>query len=184
MEDRQIIDLYWRRDEAAIEETQHKYGGLCRAVALRILRSAEDAEECVSDTWLSAWHAIPPRRPERLGAFLSRITRNGALMRLRKQSAAKRGGGELPLALEELGEIAGGASPETLVEQRELTETLDRFLSTLSAGDRILFLGRYWALAGVAELAERSGCSESKVKSSLWRSRKKLRQFLEKEGLL
>ena len=104
MEDHEIVQLYWERDERAIGESEKKYGGLCRSVALRVLENIEDSEECVSDTWLRSWNVIPPQRPNLLGAFLARITRNLALDRWRASHAAKRYGGETALALEELGD--------------------------------------------------------------------------------
>ena len=104
MRDSEITELYWRRDEAAITQSKLKYGAYCRAIAVNILGSPEDADECVSDTWLSAWNSIPPARPARLSAFLGRITRNRAIDQYRRDRAVKRAGGELPLCLDELGE--------------------------------------------------------------------------------
>ena len=102
MEDSAIIDLYWAREERALSETDTKYGGYCRSIAHNILRNREDTEECVSDTWLHAWNAMPPQRPSILSSFLGRITRNLSFDRCRRQNAEKRGGGSLPLALDEL----------------------------------------------------------------------------------
>ena len=104
MEDSAIIDLYWAREERALSETDTKYGGYCRSIAHNILKNREDSEECVSDTWLHAWNAMPPQRPSILSSFLGRITRNLSFDRCRRQNAEKRGGGSLPLALDELSE--------------------------------------------------------------------------------
>lgn len=181
MEDHQIIELYWARSESAIEETSSKYGSYCGAIAYRILQDREDTEECVSDTWLKAWNAMPPKRPGKLSAFLGTITRNLALKRWESRSAEKRGGGQVSLALEELeGSIADPAdSPE---EQAILLDALNRFLSGLSPQARIIFLRRYWYLCPVEEIARMGKMSEGAVKMSLHRSRRALRRQLEKEG--
>jgi len=181
VEDHQIIELYWARSESAIEETSSKYGPYCGTIAYRILQDREDTEECVSDTWLKAWNAMPPQRPGRLSAFLGTITRNLALKRWERRSAEKRGGGQVSLALEELeGSIADPAnSPE---EQAILLDALNRFLSGLTPQARVIFLRRYWYLCPVEEIARMGEMSEGAVKMSLHRSRRALRRQLEKEG--
>ena len=185
MEDRQIIDLYFRRDEDAIVRTREKYGGYCHRIALNILAAHEDAEECVSDTWLRAWNAIPPSRPDPLRAFLGRITRNLALTRWRESRAQKRGGGETALAFEELSDcLPGGAEPERIAEANALADAVNAFLATLKPRERNVFLARYWYFAPLREIAARTGKSESAVKSSLFRTRQKLYDHLKKEGLL
>lgn len=181
MEDAAIIALYWERSESAVERTQAKYGARCRGIAWNILRSDADSEECVNDTWLRAWEAMPPERPEKLGAFLGRITRNLALDRLKKRGSQKRGGGRLELALSELEEcVPSGGDP---ADELALRELLDRFLASLSEEARVIFLRRYWYMLSVEEIARGMGASRSKVKSSLMRSREKLRALLEKEGI-
>lgn len=183
MEDEQIISLFWARDERAIEELAHRHGGLCRAMALRMLGSFQDAEECLSDALMAAWNSIPPRRPEKLSAYLARLTRNQALKRRRDSERLKRGGGELNLAYEELDEcLPDPESTEQCWEQRELSAALERFLRGLPAAERRLFLRRYWGCESLRELAAANGWSESKVKSMLFRTRKKLRDYLIKEG--
>ena len=184
MDDLQIIDLYWARSESAVAETSRKYGPYCRSIAYGILRSEEDSEECVNDTWLHAWNAMPDQRPERLSAFLGRITRNLALKKREKDSAKKRGAGEVPLALEELTECLPYADhSDRIVEDMVLADALNRFLASLKAEKRKIFLRRYWYLSPVREIAADLGISESKVKMSLLRSRSELRQMLEKEGI-
>ena len=183
MEDREIVQLYWDRDERAIAESDVKYGPLCRSVALRILTVPEDSEECVSDTWLRSWNAIPPKRPDPLGPFLARITRNLALDRWRRDHTEKRYGGETALALEELGELVSGESLEEEAERRELIRALNGFLEGLSKGERDLFLRRYLAFETLECLAEQSGRSVSGVHKRLGRLREKLREHLEKEGI-
>ena len=183
MEDERIVELFFRRDERAIEEAAYAHGGLCRSLALRLLGDFQDAEECVSDTLLAAWNSIPPHRPEKLPAYLARLTRNLALRRRRDAERLKRGGGEADMALEELEEcLPARESVERTVERRELAKALERFLRTLSRTERRVFLGRYWYCESVRELAERFGFSESKVKSMLCRTRERLRRYLEKEG--
>ena len=183
MEDREIVQLYWDRDERASEESERKYGGLCRSVALRVLESMEDSEECVSDTWLRSWNVIPPQRPNLLGAFLARITRNLALDRWRASHAAKRLGGETALALEELGDCVSGESLENEVDRRELARVLNAFLRSLPEGDRNLFLRRYWSVETLESLAKQEGMSVSALHRKLRRLRSALADYLKKEGI-
>ena len=183
-EDSKIIDLYWARKEQALAETDAKYGNYCRTIARNILRNFEDTEECVSDTWLHAWNSMPPQRPGILSAFLGRITRNLSFDRCKYQQAAKRGGGALPLALDELGEcIPASGRVEHELEQKELAAAIDRFLRTLPEKDCNLFLRRYWYVDSISVIADRYGMKENTVKSILFRTREKLRKFLGEEGI-
>ena len=184
LEDSKIIDLYWARKEQALAETDAKYGNYCRTIARNILRNFEDTEECVSDTWLHAWNSMPPQRPGILSAFLGRITRNLSFDRCKYQQAAKRGGGALPLALDELGEcIPSAQRVEYALEQKELAAAIDRFLRTLPEKDCNLFLRRYWYVDSISVIADRYGMKENTVKSILFRTREKLRKFLGEEGI-
>ena len=184
-EDQKIIDLYWNRSENAITETAVKYGRYCTSIAYGILKSREDAQECVSDAYLMAWNAIPPRRPADLGTYLGKITRNLSIDRLRTRSREKRGGGEVDVALEELEDcIAGSDTAEGTLQRKELQAALNRFLETLPERERAFFVSRYWYLRSVGEIAEKTGLSAGSVKTQLCRTRKKLRFFLEKEDLL
>lgn len=184
MEDSAIISLYFSRSEKAISETDRKYGAYCYAIANNILSSREDSEESVNDTYLAAWNSIPPQYPNALAAFLGKITRYISLDRWRKGRAAKRGGGELPLALEELGDcVSGEESPEKVIMNRELTRCINHFLDDLPEPERKVFICRYWYLDSIGEIGKRFGFSESKVKSMLYRLRGKLRGELEEEGL-
>ena len=181
MDDRSIIDLYWQRDERAISETDAKYGPFCFSLARRILDQRQDAEECVSDTWLRAWNTMPPQRPNYLQQFLAKITRNLALDRWRVYHAGKRSA--LTVALEELEEcLAVGGGVEEPLRQKELSEALDRFLYTLPARDRGVFLRRYFYVESTGEIAKRYGLKESNVLTILSRTRKKLKEQLRKEG--
>ncbi len=183
MEDAEIVRLYWDRDEQAITESDTKYGPLCRRIALGILTIPEDGEECVSDTWLRAWNAMPPQRPTRLGAFLGRLTRNLALDRWRRDHAEKRYGGETALALEELGDIVSGESLEEEVQRRALGEALNGFLGSLGERDRSLLLRRYWGLETLESLAKAEGMSLSALHRRLGKLRERLAEHLQKEGI-
>ena len=183
MEDGQIIDLYWNRDQRAIGETDGKYGRLLHSIAWNLLRSREDSEECVNDTYLRAWEAIPPARPGAFRTWLGQITRNLSLDRWKSRRAEKRGGGA-ELLLGELEDcLPAPAGAARSVEDGELAELLSAFLRGLSQEARAMFLRRYWYGESVAEVAKALGCGEGKVKSSLFRSRKALRGYLEKEGI-
>ena len=184
MEDRKIVDLYWQRDENAIPETAAKFGGYCRTIAYNILADAEDAEECLNDTWLRAWNTMPTNRPNKLAPYLGKLSRWISLTRLREKTSLKRGGGETALVLDELAEaVDSGADVEKAVELKELNAALRRFLKSLGETERQVFLARYWFIASIAEIAEKFGFSESKVNSMLHRTRKKLLSYLKEEGL-
>lgn len=185
MDDEAIIALYWARNEAAIRATDVKYGRFCSRVAWNILADAEDARECVNDTYLAAWRSMPPKRPTALGAYLGSITRNLSLVRLRARNTQKRGGGEVPLCLDELAECVPSRSRvEERVELSELAEAVNRFLGALGDDERELFVCRYFFAAPLSELAERFGWSEGRVRTRLCRTRAKLRKFLVGEGLI
>ena len=184
MDDSAIIDLYWARDERALEQTDLKYGKLCRTIAFNILHSQEDTEECVNDTWLRAWNAMPPNRPSVLSAFLSRITRNLALDTYKATKAEKRGGGQLPVALDELGDcVAGLYNVEQEMAYRDLVALLDGFLRQLPEKECCIFLRRYWYADSTKDIARRYGMPEGSVKSQLSRTRQKLKKMLEQEGV-
>lgn len=184
MDDKQILDLYWERSEAAISETSKKYGKYCRYIAFNILHNDEDSEECVNDTYLRAWNSIPPNRPFVLKTFLGKITRNLSLDRYELLNAKKRNGGQMPLVFDEIQEcIPSLDSTENIVEEIALTDILNRFLSSLSLEQRKIFMRRYWYLSPIKEIATEYGMSESKIKMSLFRSRNELKKLLEKEGI-
>ena len=182
MEDAEIVQLYWDRDQRAIEESDQKYGPLCRGVALRILESPEDSEECVSDTWLRSWNVMPPQRPSRLGAFLAKITRNLALDRWRRDHAEKRYAGETPLVLEELEDVVSGESLEAELQRRELARALNSFLRSLPERDRELLLRRYWGMETLESLAKAEGMSLTALHRRLGKLRNRLADHLRKEG--
>lgn len=185
MEDVKIIDLFWQRDQEAIEQVKTRYGAYCYTIALNILQDREDAAECENDTYLRAWESIPPERPSRLRVYMGTITRRLALDRWRKAHAEKRGGGQVALSLEELGEcVPATARVEQAAESGETARMISDFLWTLPRTECDLFLRRYWYLDSIEQIARCYGFSESKVKMTLKRTRDKLRVALEKEGIL
>jgi len=184
MEDHAIIGLYWTRDPEAIMQTSKKYGNYCHTIARNILWDRRDVEECVNDTWLNAWNAMPEDRPNMLAQYLGKITRNLAINRWRASHAEKRGGGEIPLVLEELSECVSSSNALQALELVELEEIINQFLHTLPERECDLFLRRYWFAEPTVDIAKRCGIRENTVRTKLFRTRKKLQQHLEKEGLL
>jgi len=184
MDDMKIVNLYWARSERAIEETEQKYGKYCRTISYNILANTADAEECVNDTWMQAWNSMPSNRPSRLAPYLGKLTRWLSLSRLRENNSLRRGGGEMPLILDELAEtLDSGVDTAQELEIRELNRALRRMVEELEKDERDVFLGRYWYAASVKEIAEKCGFSESKVKTMLHRTRNKLLRQLKGEGL-
>lgn len=185
MNDERIIELFQKRDEQAIRESMAAYGNYCRSVAAGILPDPADAEEAVADTWLSAWDSIPPHCPKYLRLFLGRITRNHAVSIWRRNNARVRGGGQLPLALEELGECASPeGSPETAVSTGELARSITAFLKTEPAMRRCVFLRRYFYLEEIQVIAGRYGLKVANVRMMLTRTRQKLKKYLIQEGYI
>ena len=183
MEDSQIIDLYYARNEEAIPATDRKYGPYCRTIARNVLSRWEDTEECVNDTWLTAWNRMPPDLPQCLRAFLGRITRNLAISRFRANRAQKRGSG-MEVLLSELEDcIPASQTVELEIEEKELTEHIDRWLRSLDREDRILFVRRYWNGDSVQDLARELGIRPNAMTKRLLRLREGLRQHLEKMGV-
>ena len=185
MEDAEILDMYFSREEAALSETKTKYGRRLFKVSNNILHSSEDAEENVNDTLLKSWNVIPPSRPLMFGAFLAKIARNLSLNKWEAKNAAKRGGGEVGIMLGELEECIPSAdnSPEEAHEALVVTDTINIFLSTLDKPARVAFILRYFHSESISTISTRFKMSESKIKSLLFRTRKKLRTHLEKEGI-
>ena len=183
MEDPEIIKLYFARDEQAITETRLQYGGYCTTIAYNILASLEETEECVSDTYLHTWNAIPPTEPRSLKYFVGKITRNLALNRARDAGAQKRAGSQYALCLDDLENlISDRSSPEKLLDAKALGQTISEFLYTLPPGKRNLFVLRYWHFTPIPALANAMNMRETTVRSELYRLRRKLKAYLEKEG--
>ena len=184
MEDMDIIDLFFARDEDAVIETRAKYGARLYKTSLNILGNFQDSEEIVNDTLLKAWESIPPNRPLLLGAYVAKIARNLAINKYRARSAAKRGGGEADALIAELGEcIGGGVEPEKAYEKNQLSLAINEFLAKQSKEARVIFVLRYFHGESILGLADRLSMSESKIKSVLFRTRKKLQEHLKKEEL-
>ncbi len=185
MDDSTIIRLFNERNEAAISETDKKYGAYCLVIAKNILSSPQDAEECLNDTYLAAWNTIPPTLPKCLRAFLGRLTRNISLKRYRDDRAKKRGGDNVTLALDELEAcLSLSESPEQEYIRAELENAINRFLHSLPPRDCDIFICRYYFLHPTAEIARRAGLKPDYVRTVLSRTREKLRQHLIKENLL
>lgn len=184
MKDQEIIELYWKRDEAAISATADTYGKYCHCISYNILHNNEDADECVNDTWLNAWESIPPQKPNRLATYLGKITRNLSLNRYSLRTAQKRGMGQVELTLSELEEcVPAQTDLEQIVDEMVLVDAIEAFLHAQPRTARSIFIGRYWYLYPIRELADAYRMSESKVVSLLFRMRNKLKLHLEKEGI-
>lgn len=182
MEDLQIIDLFFARNEQAIRETDAKYGRLCFSVANKILESNEDSEECVNDTWLRAWDEIPPTRPNHLSAFLCKITRILSLKKLEFSSAMKRTS-SIVVSFEELEGVLQDERIAPVTEAAELGSLISDFLRREKTDARNVFLRKYLFFDTVEEIAEHFGMNENTVKSMLFRTRNRLREYLRKEGI-
>lgn len=179
MDDRSIIELYFARNEQAIKETADKYGGLCQGVAHNILGNAQDAEECVNDTYAELWNAIPPAQPDHLSAFICRVTRNLSLKRLRALTRQKCSR-DVTVSFSELEDVL----PDQAVDGREgeIAAAISAFLRGQNEQVRDVFVRKYYFFDSVAQIAGRYGYSQSKVKSMLYHTREKLKVYLNKEG--
>lgn len=183
MDDSKIIELYWERKEDAIKETSLKYGGLCTHIARNILSSYEDSEECVNDTYFALWNAIPSQKPSIFSAFISRITRNLALKKYEYISAAKRNPAAIT-SFEELDDcVSGTDNVESEVESRQIENMISTFLWRQGEEKRNVFIRRYWYFDSIETICSSTGFSQSKVKSMLYEMRRKLRAYLESEGV-
>ncbi|MBR1555652.1 MAG: sigma-70 family RNA polymerase sigma factor [Oscillospiraceae bacterium] len=185
MDDAQIIELYFRRNQDAVRETEKEYGAYCFSIADNILHNQQDDEECISDTWLRAWNSIPPQKPARLKLFLGKITRNLAFDRYRQKTAGKRGNGEFTAVLDELAEcVASPDDVEKSFDARILRQRLNDFLKSLPQRERQIFLKRYFYAESVKNIAEEFQISANYCTVILKRVRKKLQAYLEQEGFL
>jgi len=182
MLDEEIIELFFERSEKALKELETKYGKICLKTSYNILGNVSDAEECVNDSYLGVWHAIPPTKPNPLLAFLLKIVRNVSLNRYHKEHAMKRNS-SYDLAVEELSEfLAAKESVESLIEAKELTKTIEDFLETLNKQNRVIFMRRYWFFDDYEQIAKRVGISEKNVSVKLTRIRKQLKDYLAERG--
>lgn len=184
MEDVGIVSLYWKRDEAAIDHTEKKYGRYLTAIAYNILADTEDSKESVNDTYLAAWNSMPPHKPAVLSTYLGKLTRRISIDLFRKRTSEKRGGGEYALSLEELGDCIGSNSTEEAADVQALSEAIAGFLQDISPDARNVFLGRYYYLDPVKKIACYCGITEAKCKILLHRTRQALWTYLQKEGFV
>lgn len=183
MDDKQIIELYRKRDEDAIRRTEQKYANYLFTIAQNVLGSAEDSSECLNDTYFKAWNSIPPHNPPNLAFYLGKITRELAIGRWHKRRAAKRGGSQFALSLDELEEcLPAGSSPEQEADAGQLALSIGSYLRGCSAQARSAFIRRYYFCDSIRAIANDGGMSEAKVKSLLFRTRAGLKKYLEKEG--
>ena len=184
MQDDEIVQLLWKRQEEGIAQMQAKYKRYCGAIARRILANPEDTEECVNDTWLRAWNSIPPHRPENLAGYLAKIVRNLALNSYKKQHRKKRGGDIVTVALEELSDcLTDGKDTMEKIEGQELSDIIAEYLRAKSPEKQAIFIKRYFYLMDIKELAAELQMKENTVKSVLFRMRKELKEYLEGEGV-
>ena len=183
MDDERIVQLYFERNEQAIQETADKYGNYCTSIAKNILGNNEDAEECVNDTYLNTWNSIPPHKPKMLSTFLGKIVRNLSFNRYKHNHADKRGGGELPLVLDELAEcVSGNDNVADAFVMKELISAINKFLSTLPEVKRNIFIRRYWHTESIVDIAKRYGMESAAVSMMLNRIRSNLHNYLIEQG--
>lgn len=184
MEDIQIVELYWHRNEKAIAETSAKYGRSLHGISMGILRNGEDCKECVNDTYMNAWNSMPPQKPESLFAFLGRIVRNLSINLYTKNHAKKRGGSGIELLLSELSDcVPDNSNVENTVETAELGRYISEWLLSIEKSDRVLFMRRYWFCEAVKEIAFSQKLSENQLAGKLFRLRGSLKRYLEEEGV-
>lgn len=183
MDDKSIVQMYWERDEKAIQATAEKYGAYCLSIAGNIVGNREDAEECVSDAYLCTWNSIPSNRPKMLSTYLGKIVRNLSFNRYKKNRMKKRGAGQTAAILDELAEVLSDPNaPEDECDLKLLTEAINSFLAALPAEKRAIFVSRYWYADSVKDIAGRFGLTENKVSVSLNRLRTQLRKYLIESG--
>ncbi len=183
MLDKDIVDLYWARNEMAIKETKDKYENYCGKIAYNILFNFEDAKECVNDTYLKTWNSIPDNRPNKLGLYVGKICRNLAINMFEKYNAQKRSGSETDLVLDELGNLIGDKdNAKEYVDYSNLRDCINNFLRTQSKQNRIIFVKRYFYMSSIDEISKECELSLSAVKMSLKRTRDNLKDYLIKQG--
>lgn len=183
MKDAEIVELYWERSEDAIQQTQQKYGAYLFKVSYNILGDFEDSRECVNDTYLAAWNSMPANRPGVLSTYLGKITRQISIDVYRKRNSIKRYASEYAVSLDELGDtFSDGSTPEQTLDAKLLDDAINRFVCTLPDKVQIAFVGRYFFLDPLRDIANYCGMKESKLKSLLYRTRQQLKAYLIKEG--
>ena len=181
MDDKQILDLLWKRSERAIQALMSRFGALLNRICMNILGDPQDAQECVNDTYMAIWNAIPPKRPEPLSPFVCRTGKNIALNRLRSNTSQKRNS-QYDLSLEELEPYLGITVVDDAVSAQQLGRLIDHFLESISSDNRVIFLRRYWFGDSIKDIARQMGKTENAVSVRLNRTREQLRAYLQKEG--
>lgn len=184
MEDTEIIDMFWERDETAVRELRSKYYGYCYKIAWNLLENHEDAEECLNDTWFAAWKRMPPHRPNVLPAFVGKITRGFAIDLFRKKHAARRAEQHRKDVCSEMEELSFSYTVDDQMAEKELLSVIEDFLGKLRETDRDIFIRRYWYLDSMKQIAKRHGVTEGCIKTNLHRNRRKLYRMLEQEALI
>ncbi|MDR0918057.1 MAG: sigma-70 family RNA polymerase sigma factor [Oscillospiraceae bacterium] len=185
MDDNMMLELFENRNEDVINAVSQKYGGYCKCISFNILRSVEDSEECVNDTWLKAWNIIPPHKPFVLRTFLGKITRNLSLKMLEKKNRNKRGNGATEIFLDELAEcVSDNTDIERDFDGKATLKVIENFISELQTEQRNIFIRRYWHLRSIEQISKDYNLTESNVKQILFRLRKKLKTTLIDEGIL
>ncbi len=183
MDDKEIIELFFKRDERALFEAKRKYEKICYSIAFNIQKNIQDAEETVNDTFLELWKLIPPNTPNSMYAYVLKITKNISIGKLRSKKALKRGGNAIIISIEELNEcIPDNNSFNEEINKEMLSNAINTFLKSISSVERQIFVCRYWMYDSVDEISNRFGFKKSKVKMILFRTREKLKHYLEKEG--
>ena len=183
MDDKAILMLLQQRNSTAIERMSHAFGPYCRQIARNILSNEQDVEECLNDTYLNVWNAIPPACPENLGAYVATVTRNLAFNRFRQEHSEKRGGGNIPLVLSELSDVVSSVpTPEQVLEAKELTRAINDFLASLPSWKRYIFIRRYYYADSIYAIARRVHRTQGNVSVNLTRLRKKLHDYLTERG--
>lgn len=183
MEDKNIVQLYLNREEAAIAETKEKYESYCYSIAFNVLHNDDDSKECVNDAYLRTWNSIPPNKPDKLSTYIGKITRNLAFDMYRKNHTEKRGSGEMPIVLDELADcISSNESVEGQIEKKELIKEINQFLSTLSKDQCHMFIMRYWYVMPIGQIAAKFNMTNGNVSIQLLRIRRSLREYLVKRG--
>lgn len=182
MNDLSIIELYFARDEEAIKQTDIKYGKLCHSIAYNVLNNNEDSEECVNDTYIGVWNAIPPTRPNNLMAFVCKITRNLSLKRFEVQTRQKRSQ-EMLVSIEELVDILPDENIASSVSDEDIGKVISRFLRNEKDEIRNVFVRKYYFFDSISDIALRYSFTESKVKNMLYHTRTKLKDYMMKEGI-
>lgn len=182
MEDRKIVELFWLRDESALIETRQKYSSMLNSIAFSMLKNKNDAEECENDTYLAAWNSMPENRPEHLGAYLGRIVKNISVRKIRQRTALKRASGYLE-CIDELSDVSNTENTESAFDEKELSRHISDFLRSADEEKRLIFIRRYWYCDSIKDIAQSLDMSESKVKTTLSRTRQKLKEYLICQGV-